>query len=137
MAARAVALVIDGILAFVVLGEAIALLAGQEHHAHGSYGFSLHGGPAFAWLALAFAYWIVCERLFGATVGKRIFSLRVEGRAGGLPTWGQSVARNLLRIVDGFPYVLPYLVGFVIAKSNADRRRLGDTAAGTRVVSSS
>lgn len=80
---------------------------------------------------------LMCERLFGATVGKRMLSLRVEGRDGGLPSWGQSLGRNLLRIVDGFPYVLPYLVGFVVAKSNADRRRLGDSAAGTRVVRSS
>jgi hypothetical protein len=38
MAARAGALIIDGILAFIVLGEAIVLLAGQEHHANASYG---------------------------------------------------------------------------------------------------
>jgi uncharacterized RDD family membrane protein YckC len=109
----------------------------SERHATVEPGSTPPGAPAFAWLVLAFAYFIVCERLFGATVGKRIFSLRVEGRDGGLPTWGQSVGRNLPRIVDGFPYVLPYLVGFVVAKSNADRRRLGDSAAGTRVVSSS
>jgi uncharacterized RDD family membrane protein YckC len=134
MAARAVALLIDGVLTFFGLGVLVASVAGQARHSGGSLGFDLHGGAALAWLVLAFGYWIVCEWFFGTTLGKRIFSIRVVGLDGARPSFGQSLLRNVLRIVDGFPYVLPYLVGFVVAKSNGERQRLGDLVARTRVV---
>jgi uncharacterized RDD family membrane protein YckC len=134
MAARATAVIIDGLLTFVGLGTVIAVLAGQTHTGNGGVGFNLHGGPAFIWLILSLGYWIVCERAWGATLGKRLFSITVVTRDGGRPSWLQATIRNLLRFVDGIPYVLPYLVGFVIAKTDDDRRRLGDRAAGTRVT---
>jgi uncharacterized RDD family membrane protein YckC len=37
--------------------------------------------------------------------------------------------------VDGIPFVVPYLLGFVVAQADDDRRRIGDRVAGTRVVS--
>jgi uncharacterized RDD family membrane protein YckC len=70
------------------------------------------------------------------TVGKRLFSIRVSTHDGLKPTWRQSFIRNILRLIDGFPYLIPYLLGFAIAKSNEERKRLGDKAAGTRVLAS-
>jgi uncharacterized RDD family membrane protein YckC len=126
--------IIDAILAFVGFGTVIALVSGQAQASNGSYGFHLHGLAAFALLVVMFGYWIVCERVWGTTIGKRLFSIRVVGADGGRIGVGQSVGRNLLRVVDGFPYVLPYLVGFVASRTNGERLRLGDMAAGTRVV---
>jgi uncharacterized RDD family membrane protein YckC len=137
MAARATAVLIDGVLTFAGLGTLVAAVAGEAHHSGGSFGFHLDGWPALIWLVLAFGYWIVCEYIWGATVGKRIFSIRVEASAGGRPTFVQAVARNLFRLIDGFPFVLPYLVGFIVAKCSAERTRLGDMVAHTRVVASS
>ncbi|HEY1480510.1 MAG TPA: RDD family protein [Gaiellales bacterium] len=77
---------------------------------------------------------MVCEKLWGMTIGKRLFSIRVVRADGGRIGLGQSVGRNLLRVVDGFPYVLPYLVGFLASRTSGERLRLGDMAAGTRVV---
>jgi uncharacterized RDD family membrane protein YckC len=131
---RAAAVIVDGILTFVLLGGVIAGLAGQTSNHGGSVGFHLHGAPAVLWLVLSFGYWIVCESLFGMTLGKRLFSIRVERADGARPSAGQSIARNLLRIVDGFPYIVPYLIGFVVAISSSERQRVGDRAAGTRVV---
>src|ERR1700722_3620175 len=37
-------------------------------------------------------------------------------------------------LVDAFPYLIPYLLGFVVAKANDDRGRIGDRVAGTRVI---
>ena len=133
-AARATALIIDAVLVFFVLGALVALATGQTNQSGGSVGFYLHGGPAFLWAAVSLGYWIVCERLWGMTLGKRLFGIRVVGTDGGNPTWGQSVGRNLLRIVDAFPYVIPYLVGFIAAMTNGERQRVGDKVAGTRVV---
>jgi uncharacterized RDD family membrane protein YckC len=135
MGARVVALLIDGVVVFFGLGELVALVAGDEHHSNGSFGFSLHGGAAALWLVLGFCYWIVLEYAWGTTLGKRLFSLRVVGGDGGRASFAQCVVRNVFRIVDGFPYLLPYLVGFVVALSDPDRRRVGDRVAGTRVVS--
>ena len=133
-AARATAVIIDALIALFGLGTLVAIATGQTNHSGGSVGFYLHGGPAVLWAALSLAYWIVCERLWGRTLGKRLFGIRVVGADGGNPTWGQAIGRNLLRLVDAFPYVLPYLVGFVAAMTNGERQRVGDKAAGTRVV---
>ena len=134
IALRAGAVIVDGILTFIVLGGVIAGLAGQTSQRGGTVGFSLHGAPAVLWLVLAFAYWIGFESAFGMTPGKRLFSIRVQRADGVPPSIGQSIARNLLRIVDGFPYIVPYLIGFVVAMASSERQRVGDRAAGTRVV---
>jgi uncharacterized RDD family membrane protein YckC len=136
MASRAAAVIIDGLLVLIVLGTFVGLATGQTHRSGGSVGFNLHGWPAVIWLALSLGYWTVCERLRGTTVGKRLFSIRVEGRDGGRPSWGQSAIRNLLRLLDAFPYRLPYLLGFIVATTNDRRERIGDKIAGTRVVAS-
>jgi uncharacterized RDD family membrane protein YckC len=136
MPVRATAVLIDGVVALLALGIPIALIAGQTSSGNGNVGIHLHGWAALIWFALSFGYWIVCERLWGATLGKRIFSLRIEGPGGGRPTWGQSASRNLWRLVDAFPYLLPYVLGFIVAKTNDGRARIGDTRAGTHVVSS-
>lgn len=44
---------------------------------------------------------------------------------------GQSVKRNVLRLVDFFPF---YVTGFVIASLTPNRQRLGDLWAKTIVV---
>jgi uncharacterized RDD family membrane protein YckC len=137
IALRAAAVIVDGILIFILLGGVIAGLAGQTSNASNNgetIGFHLHGAPAVLWLVLSFAYWIGCESAFGMTLGKRLFSIRVERADGARPSIGQSIARNLLRIVDGFPYIVPYLIGFVVAMASSERQRVGDRAAGTHVV---
>lgn len=136
MAVRAAAVIVDALVALVVIGAVVGVLAGQAHHSGGSIGFDLHGWAAAVWVALSLGYWTVCERLWGMTLGKRLFSIRVEGQQGGRPTWRQSAIRNVLRLLDAFPYVLPYLLGFVVARTNAERRRIGDRLAGTRVTPS-
>lgn len=133
MAVRAAAVVVDGVIVFVVLGAAVGVATGETHGAS----FNLHGWAVLVWIILSFAYWIVCERLWGMTIGKRLFSIQVVGDDGARPTWLQSIVRNLMRIVDGFPYLLPYLTGFIVAETNVQRRRIGDRVASTRVAARS
>lgn len=136
MAARATAVIIDGVLTLIVLGTLVGIATGQAHRSGGNASFSLHGWPAILWIVLSLGYWIVCEHLWGMTLGKRIFSIRVTNEDGLRPTWRQSATRNVLRLVDGFPYLVPYLLGFIVAEQNDGRERIGDKAAGTRVVTS-
>jgi uncharacterized RDD family membrane protein YckC len=134
---RAVAVLVDGLITFVVLGYLVAYATGNSHHHGGSLGFHLNGWPAILWIVLSWAYWVVLEHVWGTTPGKRLFRLRVVGREGGNPTWGSSALRNLLRIADGFPFIVPYVVGVIVAGRDADHRRIGDRVAGTRVVTPS
>jgi len=68
----------------------------------------------------------------GATPGKRSLGICVVHDDGTPVGWSASLLRNLLRFVD----FLPFLYGFGLASMliRADNKRLGDLAAGTRVV---
>jgi len=134
LGARAVAVLIDGLVTFFVLGYLVSVATGRAQRSGGSISFNLSGTPALVWTVLSWGYWVVLEHVAGTTVGKRMFRLRVVGADGGKPTWRESATRNVLRLVDGIPFFVPYVVGFLIARADADGRRLGDRAAGTRVV---
>jgi uncharacterized RDD family membrane protein YckC len=134
LAARAAAVFLDSVITFFGLGFALSLVSGDGSDSSDEL-FRVEGWAALAWLAGSWAYWIVSERVWGRTVGKRLLGIRVVGESGARPTWGQSLARNVLRLVDGIPFVVPYLLGFVVAQADDDRRRIGDRVAGTRVVS--
>jgi uncharacterized RDD family membrane protein YckC len=128
---RAVAVIVDSLVLIVVLGFLFALLFGRAKHGNGSASFNLSGWRFFAWGAASLAYFIVFEALTGATLGKRLMSLRVVREDGSPLTWEASFVRNLLRLVDGLFF---YLVGFFVAWSSPRRQRLGDRFAQTLVV---
>jgi uncharacterized RDD family membrane protein YckC len=97
------------------------------------------------WFLLTFivqwGYFVVFEWLWhGQTPGKRIVGIRVIDLQGTSISLGQATARNVLRVVDGLPLLVPdivpvmYGVGFLVAACNPEQRRLGDLAAGTLVV---
>ncbi|MCC6422069.1 MAG: RDD family protein [Phycisphaerales bacterium] len=72
---------------------------------------------------------LITEMLFGRSVGKMIFGLRVEGIDGKPPTRGALAMRNLIRIVEVltlFPLVLVFYSPL--------RQRLGDVVARTLVT---
>ena len=106
-------------------------------HFWGTYDANEHqykvtGLPALAMLSATAAYWILTEWVLGATVGKLICDLRVVSVTGKKCSYEQAVKRNLLRILDFFPF---YLTGFLAAKFSPLRQRLGDQWANTIVVS--
>jgi uncharacterized RDD family membrane protein YckC len=68
----------------------------------------------------------------GQTPGKRWLKVRVLSESGRPITLFESLARNLLRIVDFLPSL--YLVGMVTMLCNRRSQRLGDLVAGTLVV---
>lgn len=126
---RFFAILIDTIILAVVFWI-LALLSGG---AKGST-INLSGGPALLNLLIDFLYFIVLEAQFGATAGKMAMGIRVVRTDGSKLTWGASIARNLFRAVDGFPYFIPYLLGAIVMWSSSDKQRLGDMVAGTIVV---
>lgn len=68
----------------------------------------------------------------GRTPGKKNLHIRVVNDDGTPVTFGPSLLRNLLRIVDFLP--LMYLTGIIASVLNREFKRVGDLVAGTLVV---
>ena len=134
---RIAALLIDSVLLglvtipFLDFGTETRIQNGQEME---TFKFGLGTTATLLWTAFSFGYFVMMEWLLGGTIGKLIIGIRVarhDGQAASLPS---VIVRNLLRFVDAFPYLIPYLTGFVAMGRNDGRRRLGDIVAGTAVV---
>lgn len=76
------------------------------------------------------------EALQGATIGKMVLGIRVVRLDGSPISWGQSISRNLLRLIDQIPYGIPYLLGAILIWTSSTKQRLGDRLADTVVVRS-
>lgn len=106
-------------------------LMSAADHALG-YGAFITDPLCIAFLIFMTLYFIFLEGLLGYTLGKWIMGLRVISLTGGRPGLGRSVARNLLRVVDGLPTL--NLLGVALIIDSKEKARFGDRIAGTRVV---
>ena len=95
-------------------------------------GFYLRNAPLTLGEGLCFAYYVVLEATWGATLGKLATNIRVVRENDGGPiAWRAAVIRNLLRPIDGLVF---YLLGFIVICVSQKRQRIGDEVAGTIVV---
>ena len=85
-----------------------------------------------AFLIIIFLYFIMTEAYLGWTVGKWVMRIRVVDLNGGKIGLRKSVIRNLLRLVDGLPFLS--LLGLLLIIFTRLHQRLGDIVAGTLVV---
>ena len=104
--------------------------------------YSLYGGKFLVYLLIIavvwFLYWVVLPALKGWTLGKLATGIRVVDEQGRVPSGiGRNFVRQLLWVVDSFPWLIPYLTGFILALVTKGHRRLGDMAAKTFVVRAS
>ena len=83
-------------------------------------------------MLLQFAYFILFEAFFAATLGKMVMGLRVVKADGSPYSWSSVIVRNLLRFIDALPVF--YLIGLITVAVSKRNQRLGDMAAGTLVV---
>jgi uncharacterized RDD family membrane protein YckC len=95
---------------------------------------SLTGWPFAVYCAFVLAYFVVMEWRVGGTLGKLFMQVQVVNRTGGRISFQASLVRNVLRIVDAFPFLVPYLAGLLVAAASKSKQRIGDMAAGTLVV---
>ncbi len=131
---RIIAAIIDFaiVLAF---NTVMTVLFGDTESDDGGFSFQLTGAPALIVFVVGFAYFIVLEALLGGrTVGKMLTGVKVVSLSGGPISFGQSLVRNLLRIVDYLPCIP--LVGLIMILANSNHRRVGDLVAKTAVVKS-
>jgi uncharacterized RDD family membrane protein YckC len=87
-----------------------------------------------AWILLPALYYVLFEWLLSATPGKFVLGIRVRAASGGRIGFTQSLVRNVARLVDAFPYVIPYIVGAIAISSSPTKQRLGDRWGKTVVI---
>jgi uncharacterized RDD family membrane protein YckC len=78
-----------------------------------------------------FVYYVVLEAIFGASVGKLVFRMRVTNPDGSRPSGVAVLVRNLVRIPEAW---LLYLPAGISCLASGRRQRLGDHAAHTVVL---
>lgn len=127
MGKRVGAAIIDLILV-VIVGGVVGAIFGTDTDAGA---FEVDPIPTAIAGLIGLAYYVVLEAQQGKTLGKMALGLRTVTEDGQPLTWGTSLGRNLLRIVDG---LFLYLVGFIVAMTNPKRQRVGDMVAKTIVI---
>jgi uncharacterized RDD family membrane protein YckC len=131
---RATALIIDLLLALVVVVPLAALSDGISS-SNGLLRIKLSGPPLLLAMVLWVAYMTLMEGKYGASLGKRATRLRVVTEDGLPIDLEAALIRNVLRFLDAFPYVVPYLLGAIVAGRSPLKQRFGDRVAETIVVS--
>lgn len=92
------------------------------------------GFSSFLAIVISFAYFAIMEATQGRTVGKMALGLKVVREDGSPISWNESIIRNLMRIVDEIPFIIPYLLGAIMVWNSPTRQRLGDKVAKTVVI---
>ncbi len=104
----------------------------------GDFYYSIHGrGLILAMLSLlifSLIAWVLVPANTGWSVGHRAFGLMVTDMKGQKPPLDSYLRRYLVGIVDLFPYIIPGLLGWIVASRNEHHQRMGDLSADTVVV---
>lgn len=106
------------------------LMTGRDHL--WNYGLFITDPLCLVFLAVILLYFVLLEGLWGGTPGKKLLGMRVIGPDSRNPGIGRALIRNLLRAVDALPAL--NILGVVLILTSPEKARLGDRAAGTRVV---
>lgn len=104
----------------------------------GDYYHSLHGRGlvlgVVALLIFSLIAWVLIPANTGWSVGHRVLGLRVTDLKGHRPPLDSYLRRYLVGLVDLFPYIIPGLLGWIVAGRNDLRQRMGDLSADTVVI---
>ena len=125
---RICAAIIDIIILWLV-GCILAFIFGQSTREDGTFGFHLTGLPALLFMVIGFALIPLQEGATGKTIGKHLLKIKVMKEDNTSVDIGSSIVRHLFDLVDCI-----FLVGLIIASTNAKKQRIGDLVAKTIVV---
>jgi uncharacterized RDD family membrane protein YckC len=135
LGSRFLALLVDYLLqiaALLVLLMATLFGPGSRRY-EAAYGKWLAAGLILAVFLFNWGYFVLFEAFWaGQTPGKRAAGIRVIQLDGRPLSLFESMARNLLRVLDILPG--PYAVGAIAIFVTRRNQRLGDLVAGTLVV---
>jgi uncharacterized RDD family membrane protein YckC len=124
-------------VAFFVDGVVLAIASGpfaEIRHGSGYWQIGWHGQRLFWPGLIAIVYYVVMEGTAGGTIGKFLTGIRVANVDGTKLGWTGAVIRNVARVVDAFPYGVPYLIGAISVWTSPTKQRLGDRWGSTVVV---
>jgi uncharacterized RDD family membrane protein YckC len=95
-------------------------------------------GKRLAWIVLSLAVsllvFVILPGIKGWSPGMKMLGIRLVNAEGRPPGVLRAFLRYILWIVDAFPYIIPYLTGFIVALTSARNQRVGDMVASTYVV---
>ena len=114
------------------LVKGVWLMSPTDHR--WNYGLFISDPICVAFFLVMVFYTVLLEGLAGATFGKWLVGLRVVRVEGGRPGLKKSLLRNLMRLVDGLPFL--NILGVYLVSTSSERARFGDRIAGTRVIKS-
>lgn len=134
-ASRAGAAIIDMLLQLLLYTFILFMkwqLGGLSSLPGSNWAYALLGIIGFL---IFYGYFVYFETAWnGQTPGKRYCRLRTV-KEGGLPVdLACAATRNLVRVIDIVPVIVPYVVGMLCVILSDKNKRLGDYAAGTLVV---
>ena len=128
---RLVAYVIDAIIVYAVLAIIFFAVA-VPAYLFGGFGVGLFfGGFALIGGLIFVLYFTLLESTSGATIGKRIFKLRVKSKSGSNPTFAEAFIRNISKIY-WILLLLDVIVGLALSKGY--QQKYSDQMMGTTVV---
>src|SRR6185503_6588206 len=134
---RAAALTIDLLLLFLgsIFLAVVAEAADWWRRIEASSGGWAMGLLFLVFFSFPLAYFALLEALNGGrTVGKQALGIRVVMDTGRAITPTAAVVRTLVRLIDCFFPICPFLPGFFMVVFSKSNKRLGDMVAGTIVV---
>ena len=127
---RVLAALVD--VGIVLAGSVVILFAADALSGDSS---GIRGALLAVILGWALYYHFAMESGGGQTVGKKLMKLRVVLADGGPAGMREIAVRTVVRVVDSIGF---YIVGLIVMLATGERRqRLGDLAAGTKVVDAS
>jgi uncharacterized RDD family membrane protein YckC len=127
---RLVAFIIDAIIIYAAL--AVIFFFAAFSLFFGGFGFAFFFGYfAFLWGLIFVLYFTVLESAQGATIGKRIFQLKVVSKTGSNPNFAEGFVRNLSKIY-WLLLLLDVIVGLALSKGY--QQKYSDQLMGTKVV---
>lgn len=94
-----------------------------------TFGFRLNVLATLAILFIGFFLWPISEGLWGQTIGKRVFKLKVFSDEYKPIEMGAAVIRSLIGFIDCILFI-----GIIVATTNDKNKRIGDMLASTFVV---
>ena len=129
---RLVAIIVDYIIVGIVWGIIALVIAFPSFFAGGGAFFgAVLGGFAFVYGIIFVLYFSVAESVWGASIGKHLFNLRVKSKTGSNPTFGEAFVRNISKIY-WLLLLLDVVVGLALSKGY--EQKYSDRLMGTTVV---
>lgn len=115
---RVIAYVID----FFVISAVMWILAYLFYFFVNPYeAYSVYKYFPYILPVLIMVYFVYCEKVHGASIGKSLLYLQVRSRNGAYISWAQAIVRNLSKM-----YWVPVIFDWIIGKLTGKDRLLGN-----------